>query len=256
MEGFERATFDHRTSRYPLTGRHQTVACSQCHRTEENFPFPDAVATAVRYRPLESACASCHRDVHYGQLEGSCESCHATDGFDSGHLRFAHDRDSRFPLRGRHAKVLCEDCHRSEQGSFPAGPAVAVRYKPLRDLCGDCHENVHDESLWQSSKASSAVKCESCHGEEGFELLHFDHGRTAFALGGAHASLACDRCHDYAAAPQGRFLLFRESGRRNCADCHRSPHLKSMERCLDCHSTSTWVVSVWKRDAPDEGGAK
>jgi hypothetical protein len=29
-----------------------------------------------------------------------------------------------------------------------------------------------------------------------------------------------------------------------------------MERCVDCHSTTTWAVSAWKRGAWDEGGAQ
>jgi hypothetical protein len=213
------------------------------------------VAAVVRYRPLQTACKSCHLDVHYGQLDANCESCHVTDGFHSESLRFAHDRDSRFSLRGRHARLLCGECHRSEQATFPDGPGVAVRYKPIRDLCSSCHENVHDESSWKASKASLAsTRCESCHSEESFELPGFDHARTSFALTGAHASLACDRCHDYAVLPQHRYLLFREDN-RDCADCHRSPHLKSMTRCVDCHSQTTWAVEFWKRQGPDQGGA-
>lgn len=256
VQGFDRVSFDHAKSRYPLTGRHQAVACSECHRTEEGSLFPNGVATAVRYRPLETACEGCHLDAHCGQLGKSCESCHATDGFHSETLRFAHDRDSRFSLRGRHAQVPCSDCHRSERGKFPDGPGVAVRYKPIRDWCSACHENVHDESWWKVSKASLATQCDGCHTEETFELDRFDHARTAFTLSGAHASLACDRCHDYAVLQGHRYLLFHGDGRRDCGDCHRSPHLRGMERCVDCHATTTWVVGVWKRDAPDEGGAK
>ena len=255
VESFDGVSFDHANSGYPLTGRHEAVACSECHRTEAGSLFPDGRATAVRYRPLQTACKSCHLDVHYGQLATNCESCHATDGFHSKNLRFAHDRDSRFSLRGRHAQVLCADCHRSERESFPDGPGVAVRYKPIRDLCSACHENVHDESTWKASKASPATRCESCHTEESFELRQFDHARASLTLTGAHSSLECDRCHDYAVLPQRRYLLFRGESRRDCADCHRSPHLKGLERCVDCHSTTNWVVGVWKRQAPDQGGA-
>jgi hypothetical protein len=130
-----------------------------------------------------------------------------------------------------------------------------VRYKPF-DLCSACHENVHDESKWKGTRPSLATKCESCHGQETFELRDFDHGRASFALTGAHASLVCDRCHDYSALPQHRYLLFRPDRRGECGDCHRSPHLRGAERCLDCHSTTTWGVGVWKKDFPNDGGAR
>jgi hypothetical protein len=252
VESFESATFDHAPggkSRFPLTGRHQTLACSQCHREEKESVFPKGMATAVRYRPLETACKGCHQDVHYGQLGKNCESCHGTESFHSEHLDFVHDRDTRFPLRGRHARVPCADCHRPEQAQFPDGPGLAVRYKPI-DLCSACHQNVHAEATWKGARPPLATRCETCHGEENFLLPAFDHARTSFPLTGAHASLVCDRCHDYAVLPERRYLLFRSTGVRQCGDCHRSPHLKGAERCLDCHSTKTWSVSVWKGDFP------
>ena len=102
-------------------------------------------------------------------------------------------------------------------------------------------KTVHEEAWWKDRKRIRATDCERCHTEETFELQAFDHHRTAFPLEGAHRAVACDRCHDFAVTKEHRFLLFH-SGSRDCQSCHRSPHLRGMERCLECHTQSTWKV--------------
>lgn len=54
---FHLASFNHGTTRFPLDGAHATVACAACHATEtapDGTPF-------VRFRPLDTRCAACHR---------------------------------------------------------------------------------------------------------------------------------------------------------------------------------------------------
>jgi Cytochrome c7 and related cytochrome c len=49
-------TFDHnKASEFHLDGAHKTVACVKCHT-----PITDKNGTWVRYKPLDSKCASCH----------------------------------------------------------------------------------------------------------------------------------------------------------------------------------------------------
>jgi hypothetical protein len=49
-------TFDHETqSSFPLQGAHKTVACKDCHHAEST-----GQSRFVRFKPLASACASCH----------------------------------------------------------------------------------------------------------------------------------------------------------------------------------------------------
>jgi len=50
------APFDHARTRFPLDGAHVRVACSNCHRAATIGGKPGV----VRYRPLETACRSCH----------------------------------------------------------------------------------------------------------------------------------------------------------------------------------------------------
>jgi len=55
--GFAGLSFDHQTdSRFPLSEAHQGVACTACH-TLQTLASGSKV---VRYKPLETDCASCH----------------------------------------------------------------------------------------------------------------------------------------------------------------------------------------------------
>jgi hypothetical protein len=156
-------------------------------------------------------------------------------------VRFQHNRDSSFPLLGKHAGALCHQCHRLERGPFPDGSGVAVRYKPLPSLCLSCHDNVHDENWWRTSTPLLESDCTGCHSVETFRDHTFDHARTSFPLLGAHARMDCAGCHDYAVYEQKRYLLFHETA-TDCIDCHRSPHLRGTDRCADCHTLTTWTV--------------
>jgi hypothetical protein len=60
-----------------------------------------------------------------------CARCHVT--VDWLAENFDHDRDSRFALRGAHAKVACRACHVA-----PAGEPVLV-FRPLESECAACH---------------------------------------------------------------------------------------------------------------------
>jgi len=243
VEGFERWTRDHEDTAYPLTGKHVQVDCARCHRSEESR-FPTGLAKAVRYKPLETLCASCHRDSHLSQFSGDCGVCHGTVGFERETLDFDHDQDSRFKLLGRHASVACPECHKLERGTFPAGEGEAVRFRPLSDRCASCHDNIHDPEWWKTSTASREVACQLCHGVDTFALESFDHGRTALPLEGGHASLTCNRCHAFAAWEDRQVVLFEES-KQDCIDCHPTPHSRRLTDCLACHNTSNWEVRAW-----------
>jgi hypothetical protein len=58
-------TFDHGKTRFPLTGKHKTVACESCHKTT--------------LKDTPRRCIDCHRkdDVHRGRRP-NCEKCHVT----------------------------------------------------------------------------------------------------------------------------------------------------------------------------------
>lgn len=132
---FERVAFDHKESRFALTGKHATTACASCHK-EATI----AGRKTTRYRPLETACVSCHRDEHFGQFKSkSCDTCHGTEQFKPS--TFSHDRSdlTTYRLEGKHAKTPCAGCHKPV---VAAGVSV-VRYRPLPRQCESCHDDFH-----------------------------------------------------------------------------------------------------------------
>jgi hypothetical protein len=137
VASFAQARFDHAQTRFPLSGRHQGLACASCHVA--------GAGGAVRYAGLEVTCASCHADPHLGQFASSasgqtdCASCHGDGGFKPS--RFEHRPPfTAFALEGRHQQIACAGCHR--EVAF-AGGAHATRFKGLPTSCAGCHVDVH-----------------------------------------------------------------------------------------------------------------
>jgi hypothetical protein len=283
VDGFEKVSFNHDKTRFPLTGKHVAVSCQNCH---EKKKF-DKTAGG---KTLSMACDACHADVHLGQFQKKCQDCHSTRGFSRATLQFDHQTDSVFPLQGKHAAVSCRKCHLKARAIFPTGPGEAVRYKPLASDCRSCHGDVHQGQL--------AGECAQCHGFDSFKpapgfdhersrfsltLFHegvdcrachplaeltvdgktvrairykniareclgchgnFDHSRTAFALTGVHAGLDCRRCHN-AKTPNIKGTAQNKKDKTECTLCHRSPHLGQQRDCRECHSGKNWRVEPW-----------
>ena len=125
------AAFDHRTTGFPLTGRHATLDCRTCHT-----PTTVDGRTVHAFTGLDADCAACHADddPHHGQFDGeTCATCHDAEAFTIA--AFDHTQ-TRFPLAGAHERVACGACHGTE--TAPDGTAF-VRFKPLGTDCADCH---------------------------------------------------------------------------------------------------------------------
>lgn len=202
--------FDHdRDSRFRLRGKHRDARCESCHKSGN---FRDLTPTA---------CVGCHRQDdrergHKGRYGEACESCHAEDSWKA--TQFRHERDTRYPLRERHARVACDSCHR---GSL-------YREKTSRD-CLACHER--DDK----HKAQLGKQCERCHSERDWRETSFNHAQARFPLLGRHAAIACKQCH---ATP-----LFVDA-RTDCASCHAKRddvHFGSLgAQCERCHVADDW----------------
>jgi hypothetical protein len=129
---WKKVSFDHSATKFPLTGRHESLHCIECHKDLSASGRPQ------QHVKLVARCESCHRDPHFGQFATNgrveCGSCHTPSAWK--HLIFSHETQSAFPLRGGHARLDCRACHRSEQ----SGGATLVRYKPLATECESCHQ--------------------------------------------------------------------------------------------------------------------
>lgn len=200
-------SFDHERTRFPLRGLHRTVACTDCH-------------TTGRFRePLRHArCLDCHEDRHGGQLAsrsdgGDCGSCHSVSGFTRARFDLAEHEGTAFPLRGAHRGVPCSACHEPTATGAPPG---SVRFRMASGACIDCHRDPH---AGQFERSPGGPACVRCHMADRWRIAAFDHGRTRFALEGAHAGVPCRSCHPTETRRGRPVVRYRPLGTA-CKDCH------------------------------------
>jgi hypothetical protein len=138
--------FDHlERAGWGLEGAHAQADCTDCH-VEVLASTTAGPLRVRRYRGTPESCSGCHTDVHRGQFDGAgkadCATCHRSQ--DAWHeVTFDHDRQSRFPLEGVHARAACSRCHPEQ--ALEDGSRV-VHYRPLGRECKDCHEVPTDPS--------------------------------------------------------------------------------------------------------------
>ncbi|MCC7539139.1 MAG: hypothetical protein IT379_23155 [Deltaproteobacteria bacterium] len=205
--GGGRDRFDHAQAGWPLTGGHAGLACNRCHTRGGTF------------LGASRNCASCHRDPHAGRFGGQCGGCHDETAWARVRLdRFDHGVTS-FPLRGQHANVRCNGCHR---GDPPRWRGVE------HATCGSCHADPHRGRL--------GGDCANCHTERGFAVVErLRQNHPGLSLAGGHQRLECNACHD-------RGNVQAPSRGSACVSCHRPVHEASFGRaCNQCHSSIRWL---------------
>lgn len=204
--GWEKQTFDHDSTDFPLLGKHQQATCAACHPGE-------------RYEATPTQCSACHsiNDVHRGQRGQDCGLCHAENKWTE--FSFDHDKDTEYKLLGAHSEMRCQGCHQGADMKQVAG-----------NTCIDCHQSddVHT--------GRNGTQCKDCHSNASWEKARFDHNSdTEFPLRGEHSKLSCQSCH------YGGALEQTES--TTCNNCHASddPH-RGVEgkQCATCHRESDW----------------
>jgi hypothetical protein len=217
-------TFNHAVETgFALEGAHLRAAttCTPCHKKRS-------------FQAVSTACASCHPDPHKPSLGPDCARCHsATLAFKQTRARFEHSRTA-FVLTGAHREVPCEKCH-------TAGIFRGLHF----DACTGCHATPHRKPLGPT--------CTTCHVTDRWSARPqpFDHARTDFALAGAHASVACAKCH------AGGIKKVLQHDR--CAACHENPHRESIrDDCRKCHTESGFRTATFDHVArspfPMSGG--
>ena len=194
--GWAGATFNHNSTAFPLTGRHTSATCVQCH------------ANGV-YDGTPTSCVACHTsdDAHNGQFGSNCGSCHSTNGWAGA--TFNHNSTS-FPLTGRHTSATCTQCH--VNGVYDGTPtSCAACHGPPSSHpgfygsdCTDCH-NTSDWSVrysgshtFPTSHHGSGSRCTTCHTD-------------------SFNDYTCYNCHDPARTQRQHEEI---SDLSNCAACH------------------------------------
>ncbi len=173
-----------------------------------------------------------------------CESCHhehksrsydlmGWSSLQGGEAGFDHELTG-WPLKGKHAKTDCKDCHKS------ADKQGLRRYMGTDRLCGSCHNKDQPHKF----ERKDMLACERCHTEsvwkpakpEGSrQFNHDDRKDAAMPLLGSHRDVSCSKCH-----PKSVFNLpFPKADACGNAGCHQSVHdgqLFGTKDCELCHS--------------------
>ena len=202
------SSFDHKKTDFPLRGAHKEVSCASCHPNE-------------RYKDISTQCFGCHsiNDVHRGEYGKKCQDCHSEKKWKE--IKFDHDKDTKYPLKGLHKQVSCGACHGNDI------------YAKLKTRCVTCHktDDFH--------RGRYGEKCEDCHTEKKWDAVKFDHNKdTKFDLHGRHAKTACFACH--------REDIYAKL-KSDCLSCHRAEDVhkgQQGKRCETCHNESGWSKKV------------
>jgi hypothetical protein len=224
------ASFDHEGfTGFAVRGAHAESECSVCHATRAEPDEAGRTFGRVEERfGTFGGCVTCHADPHGGrfdeeqgypaEVEGhtDCARCHVESSFRALPREFDHGYWTGFALAGAHAAASCSACHEPLPGQNRFGRTSA---EAVGAQCADCHEDPH---AGQFADDFGQSECARCHASEPENFLVFDHEKDArFALGEAHAELACDACHPSARKADLAFVQYRPLG-TECRDCHGS----------------------------------
>lgn len=194
----------HSSTKFPLTGRHLSIPCSDCHLKQGEYKF----------KVSAGKCIDCHENIHGGELVAihfpnqNCGYCHNTGGWNN--ITFDHS-NTEFGLSGKHADLNCDECHKTN--SVISGEKII--FASLKKNCTSCHDDIH----YGQFKNDKDDYCLSCHSFEGWKPVSFTHSNTRFPLTGAHEKVSCDKCHKTISTDKGTFVKYRMDDYK-CVFCH------------------------------------
>jgi hypothetical protein len=156
----------HRSTSFPLTGKHAVIPCRECHGDMRDRTFSQ---TAL-------ACVACHQkdylnagltslDHVASHFSRDCQACHNTWSYFPARFD-AHD--ACFPLSaGPHAPIRCAQCHTLRS----AGLVVTVppTCSTGSYTCTSCHDHACARSDAQHPTqvvpgyVCADLKCQQCH---------------------------------------------------------------------------------------------
>lgn len=226
--------FDHNESSFKLTGKHLSVECSQCHKTETRNGKPFQKFKGLAF----TNCSPCHSDPHQGRFGADCQKCHTTADFRQVKTGSFDHNKTRFPLLGKHQAVSCNDCH-----------SGGISSKPEFAYCTSCHKDAHNGQFTIDGKLKD---CAACHSVNGYtpSLFTLEQHAETFTLTGAHLSVPCFSCHK-----KEEQWVFKPLG-KDCSGCHEnvhgneiSPQYGGSASCQNCHSTLHWQLVSFDHSA-------
>jgi hypothetical protein len=244
---------------FPLKQAHSLPDCKACHRS-------------LDFTQADAACIDCHQDPHRGELGIDCARCHVPRTFiDRTRMQREHQR-TRFPLRGSHRALDCEDCHRLT-------PPGSLQWVNTPVECVDCHRQAYVTTSEPDHQDSGFPEtCDRCHAPTIWEAARFDHSLTSAPCETCHLSdyqatddpdhqsagfpTGCELCHrptrwdDASFDHDGPYFPIYSGRHRNrwdaCSTCHTNPSNYSEFTCFSCHPHSD--ESRTRRDHEGVGG--
>ncbi len=218
------AEFDHNLTSFPLTGKHVTVDCQQCHSSG--------------YTGTPTDCYSCHQQDYenvqdpnhvLGGYSTDCTECHTTNGWDDL-ANFDHNI-TQFPLTGAHITTDCGSCHQQGYNNTPTE-------------CFSCHETDYNNTTDPNHTAAGfPTTCEDCHETNAWTPATFDHDGQYFPIySGKHAGEwnQCSDCHEV----PNNYSIFtciscHEHNQQEMDDKHQGVqgYIYASEECYACHPT-------------------
>jgi hypothetical protein len=233
--------FDHSLTKYSLKGKHAALACDKCHKQPAQKP-----GFARRFFISYGRCTDCHTDYHKGQFTkkyaDDCAQCHTENAYKPSIFSIKGHDESRFPLKGAHAAVLCNDCHKK-----PGQTDAVFRFANVR--CDACHADRHNG---QFNRFMAEASCARCHSTYDWKAAGFDHVSTKFSLTGKHLTVRCAECHKEQVVTGVKSLKYQGLA-TECQSCHNDAHAGQFARggetrCETCHSPVAWRTLVFNHE--------
>ncbi len=164
----------HKSTFFPLQGRHLEVPCASCHRDGMIEGTP-------------TKCYDCHwirrqDDPHRTRLGNECENCHQPISWTA--TTFNHAQFTGYPLGGQHQTVDCTGCHPDRRFDGVIIPD-----------CFSCHQPDYEATRDPNHAAAGfPTQCDVCHraSDASWQQGQFSHG---YQLVGRHAAADCSDCH-------------------------------------------------------------
>ncbi|MEZ5353828.1 MAG: hypothetical protein R2762_14410 [Bryobacteraceae bacterium] len=187
------ATFNHSATRFPLTGKHASTTCAQCHKNGQFTGTP-------------TQCSACHLTAYNAttnpnhinaKFPTDCQVCHSTTQWNGA--TFNHST-TPFPLTGKHTTVPCSSCH------------INGQYAGTKSDCYSCHTTAYNTVTNPNHKAAGfPTACQSCHTTSTWTGATFNHRFPIYS--GAHRGkwTTCNECHTNPA----NYAVF------TCTSCHQ-----------------------------------
>ncbi len=211
--------FDHFSTGFPLTGKHEFIDCSSCHSFGQFVGTPRecyqchngsrADGKNPQHPPSSNLCDDCHTvyiwsgaTYDHGDVHGECQNCHNNSiaiGKSASHIATTE---------------ICEDCH----NTITFKRVARVDHADVFGTCESCHNGVVASGK-DAGHIPTIAECDFCHlNTNTWSGAVFDHSTV---------SGACTSCHNgviAAGKPQD--------------------HIPTTDECGYCHTTSSWLPAI------------